>query len=118
MILGVIGTGFACYMAYLNSTSMWDQYSKVIGLFGGGMAGLFAVGIFTRRANGVGAVVGFIASAVVLYFVSAHTPIHFFLYPTIGVGSCFVVGYLASLAMPFGRRDVEGLTIYSLYGRK
>ncbi len=49
-----------------------------------------------------------------LYFVSAHTTIHFFLYPTIGVGSCFVVGYLASLALPAGGRDVEGLTIHSL----
>lgn len=117
VLLGVVGTGFAWYMAYLNSTSMWDQYSKLIGLLGGGLAGLFAVGIFTRRANGGGAILGFAASAAVLYFVSTHTAIHFFLYPTIGVGVCFVVGYLASFVAPDGRRDVEGLTIHSLFGR-
>jgi len=114
VVLGVVGTGFAIYMAYAGSTSMWDQYSKVIGLFGGGLAGLFAVGIFTRRTTGLGAVVGFLASAAVLSYITLHTPVHFFLYPTIGVATCFLVGYVVSLAIPLGRRGVEGLTIFTL----
>ena len=112
--LGVIGTGFALYMAYINSTSMWDQYTKIIGLFGGGLAGLFAVGIFTRRTNGPGAIVGFIASAGVLYFVKQFTEVHFFLYAGIGIVTCFVVACLASRLIPVRQRDLEGLTIYTL----
>src|SRR3546814_14110325 len=33
--LGVIGIGAAIYMALLQNASMWDQYLKVVGLFGG-----------------------------------------------------------------------------------
>jgi len=113
VVFGVIGTGFACYMAYLNSTSMWDQYSKVIGLFGGGLAGLFAAGIFSRRTTGPGAIVGFVGSAALLYLIKSRTQVHFFLYPTIGVCGCFAIGYLASLLIPLGRKDVQGLTIFS-----
>ena len=113
VILGVVGTGFACYMAYLNSTSMWDQYSKVIGLFGGGLAGLFAAGIFSRRTTGPGIIVGFVGSAVLLYLVKSQTQVHFFLYPTIGIAGCFAIGYLASLLIPSDRKDLEGLTIFS-----
>ncbi len=100
VLLGAVGTAFALYMAWLQSTSMWDQYSKIIGLFGGGLAGLFAVGIFTRRATATGALLGFLGSAVVLYAVKSFTDVHFFLYPTIGMGSCFVIGYTASRLIP------------------
>jgi len=115
--LGAVGTLFALYMAWLESTSMWDQYSKIIGLFGGGLAGLFAVGIFTRRTTALGAVLGFTGSAVLLWAVKSFTPVHFFLYPTIGLGGCFVIGYLVSLIVPAGRRDLTGLTIFTLSGR-
>ena len=118
VILGIVGTGFACYMAYINSTSMWDQYSKVIGLFGGGLAGLFAVGIFSRRVTGLGAICGFVGSAALLYLIKSQSQVHFFLYPTIGVCGCFAIGYLASLLIPFGRKDVAGLTIFSLASGK
>jgi SSS family transporter len=113
VILGAVGTGFALYMAYLNSPSMWDQYSKIIGLFGGGLAGLFAVGIFTRRTTALGALVGFAASAAILFWVKAHTQWHFFLYSAIGVLACFTVGYLVSVLLPFGRHDLQGLTLFT-----
>ena len=118
VLLGVVGTGFAVYIAYLGSTSMWDQYSKVIGLFGGGLAGLFAAGIFTRRTTGPGVVVGFTASAALLWYVTVSTDVHFFLYPAIGVCSCLAIGYLVSIVLPSGRRDLDGLTIYTLSSRK
>jgi SSS family transporter len=114
VLLGAVGTGFALFMAYLNSPSMWDQYSKVIGLFGGGLAGLFAVGIFTRRTTGFGAIIGLVGSAGILFFVKTFTNWHFFLYSAIGVLSCFVVGYAVSVLLPIGRRDLAGLTIFTL----
>ncbi len=113
VLLGAVGTGCGLYMSYLNSASMWDQYIKIIGLFGGGLAGLFAVGIFTRRTNGVGVIFGFLGSAVILRAVT-YTPVHIFLYPLIGMGSCFVIGYVASMVVPGRRRDLQGLTIYSM----
>ena len=118
VVLGAVGTGIAVYMAALGSTSMWDQYTKVIGLFGGGLAGLFAVGIFTRRATGLGAMLGFAGSAVLLWAVKSFTDIHFFLYSAIGVGACFAIAYTIGLLTPKTGRDLEGLTVFSLFGQK
>lgn len=62
LILGLDGRATALYDACLSSLSMWDQYTKILGLFGGGMAGLFAAGVFTRWTNGPGIVLGSLAS--------------------------------------------------------
>ncbi len=97
-LFGVGGTGSALYLASLNSTSMFDQYLKVIGLFGGGLAALFAAGIFTRRANGPGVLIGFVTSAAVLWLVQRSGAVHFLLYAAVGVTTCFGVGLAASFA--------------------
>ena len=114
LLLGILGTGSAILMAILNSPSMWDQYMKVIGLFGGGLAGLFALGIFTRRTHAAGAIAGFLTSAVVLYWVAAHEAVHGILYAAVGVASCVLIGYTVSLLTPARRRDLDGLTIFTL----
>lgn len=111
--LGAAGTGLALYMALLESRSLYDQYLRIVGLFGGGVAGLFLVGIFTRRANGLGAVVGFFTSGVVIYFVRASGAVHFFLFAAIGILTCAGVTWLVSCLTP-SRKDIEGLTIYTL----
>jgi SSS family transporter len=112
-LLGLLGTALAMYFAFLRTMSMWDHYIKIIGLFGGGLAGLFVAGIFTRRIHGPGIVVGMLASAVVLYLIRAFTEVHFFLYAGIGIVSCVAVGYVASLLIPAQPRDLTGLTIHS-----
>ena len=113
LLLGVLGTLLALYFAFLQTKSMWDQYIKVIGLFGGGVAGMFVAGIFTRRVNGVGIVVGLFASALLLHLVRSHTSLHFFLYGGIGIVGCVLVGYLASLILPSRKKDLSGLTIWT-----
>ena len=44
-------------LASFDVGSLWDTFQAGMGLFGGGLAGLFALGILTRRANGPGALV-------------------------------------------------------------
>jgi Na+/proline symporter len=114
VILGIFGTGAALYMALSQSKSMWDQYIKVIGLFGGGLAGLFAVGIFTRKANGPGVLVGFFTGAVILFVVQLTGAVHFFLYAATGILSCAIVGWLASWLIPAAPKDLRGLTFSTL----
>ena len=115
ILLGVAGTGFALYMAMLNSKSMWDQYIKIVGLFGGGLAGLFVAGIFTRRTNSAGAFVGFFVSAAILWYFRSSGTIHFFLYAAVGIVSCAAISWLVSIVFPCGNRKVEGLTVYSIF---
>ncbi|MBN2296556.1 MAG: sodium/solute symporter, partial [Pirellulales bacterium] len=112
-LLGILGTALAMYFAFLRTMSMWDHYIKIIGFFGGGLAGLFIAGIFTRRIHGPGVVVGMFTSAAVLYLVRTYTDVHFFLYAGIGIVSCVTVGYIASLLIPLESRDLKGLTIHT-----
>lgn len=117
VIGGIIGTGLALYLARLQTASLWDMFMKLIGLTGGALAGLFALGIFTTRANGRGALVGAAASVIVLYLVQQHTAISFFLYGGTGILTCFAVGYLASLVIPDPVKSLDGLTISTLRRR-
>jgi Na+/proline symporter len=115
-IVGVLGTAAACLLAAANVASLWDSFLTILGLFGAGLAGLFALGIFTRRASGAGALVGAIASGGLLYGVQQYTSTSFFLYGLIGVGTCFIVGYLASLVLPSKPKDLRQLTLYTKTG--
>ena len=110
--LGIFGTCAALWMASLNVKSLWDVFIKFTGLFAGAVGGLFILGIFTRRCNGAGALVGAVASAAILFWVKSETHLHVLMYGAVGLGSCVIVGYLASLVLP-GRAKCEGLTVYS-----
>jgi len=101
-------------MAGWGIKSLWDQYNTVIGFFAGGLLGLFLLGIFSRRAHGVGAVVGLLASGVVQFTVKYYTPIHFMLYTFTGMASCVVIGYIVSLVVPAKRKSLDGLTLSTL----
>ncbi|MEX2112266.1 MAG: sodium/solute symporter [Pirellulales bacterium] len=114
VLVGAFATLAALGLAELQQRSLWDAYNSLVGLAASGLAGLFALGIFTRRANGPGAMVGAIASAVVLYFVERHADIHFFLYAGIGIVTCVVVGWLASQVLPAATRPLAGLTLWDL----
>src|SRR3546814_19649606 len=100
-------------MAILENASMWDQYLKVVGLFGGGLAGMFLAGVFTRRIHATGIIIGFFTCAVVLLFVQTYTQIHFFLYASIGMLTCFAVGWLVSMIIPGINAD-DDLTYHTL----
>ncbi len=114
LALGLFGTGLALLLSRIEIGSLWDTYMSLLGILASGLAGLFALGIFSRRAHGGGALVGALASAIVLWLVQRHTPWHFFLYGLIGFATCWVVGWLASFVLP-GRRpaDLAELTWWS-----
>ena len=112
-VLGAVATGAAIALASLDIGSLWDAFQGMMGLFGAGLAGLFALGIFTTRAHGAGALIGAIVSALVLAWVQRATDVHFFLYGMVGVLTCVIVGYLASIALPGVRKPLSGLTLYT-----
>lgn len=116
VLFGAICTLAGIMLATVDITSLWDVFVEMLGLFGAGLAGLFALGIFTRRANGSGALIGAVASVLVLWVVKVATPVHFFLYAPIGIITCFMVGYLASLLTRARAPSLslDGLTIYTL----
>jgi SSS family transporter len=112
--LGALATGAGLLLATYEIRSLWELFLEYIGLFGGSLAGLFVLGIFTQRGHGTGALVGAFCSAVLLYFVKVFTAVHFFLYGGIGILACAGIGYLSSLVLPAKQKSIDGLTYYSL----
>ncbi|WP_237228798.1 sodium:solute symporter [Rubinisphaera sp. JC750] len=114
LILGVLGTATAVWLAWQNTQSIWDQFLKIMGLLGGGLAGMFVAGIFTKRVTEFSVLLGFVGSGVTLFYVSSFGLVHFFLYGAIGIGSCLLLSWMASCLLPKPEKDLQGLTIYSL----
>jgi len=98
LFLGLLGTGSALYMAELRDTSMMDQNLKVLGLFGGGLAGMFAAGMLSRRITSAGALIGFFASGATLAVIEYSGGINFLLYAAIGIVTCIAVAAVVSAA--------------------
>ncbi|MGH9629354.1 MAG: sodium:solute symporter family transporter, partial [Bryobacteraceae bacterium] len=113
LALGTFGTGVALMMATYNIRSLFDVFLTLLALLSGSLAGVFALGIFTRRASSTGVLTGAIGSAALVFAVRAYTSVHFFLYALIGLLSCLALGYLASCAFPGPRRDLTGLTVFT-----
>lgn len=61
LVLGLVGVGFALMMASWEIKSLWDEFSKILGILLGGLGGLFLLGLTTRRANTFGALCGIAA---------------------------------------------------------
>ncbi|MBP6965185.1 MAG: sodium/solute symporter [Armatimonadetes bacterium] len=114
VLLGAAGVGTALWMANSGIKSLWDMFITILGLTGGALAGMFILGIFTRRAHGTGTLIGAIGGAFTLYLVQSRTSVHFFLYAAVGIVACVMIGYAASLIIPAKTRDLTGLTIYTI----
>jgi SSS family solute:Na+ symporter len=112
--LGVLGTLLALLFASSDIKSLWDQFMMILGLFGGSMCGLFCLGIFTKQANGGGAIIGALAGAMAVFLVQRYTDIHLLLYAFVGITTCCLCGYLASVVFPNSGKSITGLTIHTL----
>lgn len=113
VLTGAVGTGFALYLSRMPDLgSIWDTFIMLAGLLGGGFGGVYALGMFTRRANWQGALIGTICSVIITLWVKGHTPIHVLLYGGVAVISCVVIGYGSSYFFPSQEDRLKGLTVY------
>jgi solute:Na+ symporter, SSS family len=110
--VGIVGTGLAAYLSTLEVRSIWDLWNSLAALLGGGVVGVYTLGMFTKRANGFGAVCGAVLSIVVTSLVKVYTPFHWASFLPIAIGTCVISGYLLSLLAP-QRRDLTGLTVFT-----
>lgn len=112
VVVGVFGTLIACLMAAFPVKSLFFLFQEVIGLLGSAMAGIFILGIFVKKANWKGTLIGAVSSVVVLVMVKYNTSINFYIYPLIAIPTCVFIGYLSSLIFVVEDMDNEGL-VYS-----
>jgi solute:Na+ symporter, SSS family len=101
LVIGSLGTATALWMANSDLQSAFAAFNTLIGLTAGSLGGLFALGVFTRRANGRGALIGAITGfAVVVSLEVTKAPVAGLLYAFIGCAVCFITGWLASWLFP------------------
>lgn len=111
-VVGIVGTSMALLLAGTNPKSLMVVWSQIVSLMGGGVVGVYSLGMFTKRVNGFGAVCGAIASIVITLLVKLYTPLHWSTYMPIAILSCMVVGYLCSLFSP-QTKNLDGLTVFT-----
>jgi SSS family transporter len=112
--IGVAGTALALLMAARDIRSFYTTFLEVLGLLGGTLTGLFVLGIFSARAGGVGALVGALGSAAIVFTIRSVHPLNVYAYAPIGLTSCVLLGWLASRVLPGRARDLAGLTLKTL----
>jgi len=109
---GVIGVGTALILSQINIQSALDKSWELLGLLGGGFAGCYGLGMFTRRANWQGAIVGVIGSLIITFACWRVGLVNAVFYQPLAIGGCILVGYLASYLFPPPQQSLLGLTIF------
>jgi solute:Na+ symporter, SSS family len=110
---GLIGIGIALLLSRYDIHSLFDVSIELAGLLGGGFAGAYTLGMFTRRANSPGVAIGIASSMILTLALWSLHIVHPYFYLAISIMLCIVIGYLASLLFPAPTRSLDGLTIYT-----
>lgn len=113
---GLLGFAASIYLIANDSNNIWDLFLLITGLFGVPLAGVFAVGIFTKRANTAGVISGLILGIIFAYIIEVTgvggegSP---FFVSIISFIVAFIAGYIISLFVPNkDQKDITGLTIF------
>jgi Na+/proline symporter len=95
-----------------NIGSYFDVALDLYGLLGGGFAGAYTLGMFTRRANWQGVLIGMVSSVVMTFIAWSVNLVHPFIYLAIAILFSIVFGYIGSLFFPPpAPESLEGLII-------
>lgn len=111
--VGLVGIGVALLLSRFDIHSLFDVSIELAGLLGGGFAGAYTLGMFTKRANSPGVAIGIGCSIVLTLVAWSFKLVHPYYYLAISILLCIVIGYAASLLFPAPQRSLKGLTIYS-----
>jgi len=113
VVTGVAGMALALILSRYDIHSLFDVSIELAGLLGGGFAGAYTLGMFTKRANWQGVAIGIGTSIVITTFAWSMNLVHPYFYLAISILLCICVGYVASLFFPApSAQSLEGLTIY------
>lgn len=110
--VGVTGIVIALVMSRYDINSLFDVSIELAGLLGGGFAGAYTLGMFTRRANAPGVAIGVAGSVLITFTCWWFSLVHPYFYLAISIALCIVIGYVASLFFPTPSQSLDGLTIH------
>ncbi|WP_283581491.1 sodium:solute symporter [Ligilactobacillus hohenheimensis] len=108
-IAGLFSLAIAIYLLAGNTSGTWDLFLAVTGLFGVPIAGIFAAGIFTTKANSFSAILGLVISAALTYYVQS-LMVSPFIVSCVSFIVAFLVCYLVGWITPKFSKNIRGLT--------
>lgn len=111
LLIGIFGTVVAVIMAKSNIEGAFKMFNHIVGLTAGSLGGLFALGIFTRKANGKAALISaLVGSGVVVTMFIMGAPVTGLLYALIGFMTCLLVGIVLGFFMRAKPEQLKGLS--------
>lgn len=116
-LMGALGTLAGLIFIDPEIRSLMNAYFKVIGMFMGALGGLFVLGVLSKRANATGAMIGILSGVGMMFWAWQAGWANGYLYATIGIFSCLVIGFIASLFNP-NDKDIAGLTLSTMKNNK
>lgn len=111
IVIGLIGLGFALMMATWDIKSLWDEFSKILGILLGGLGGLFLLAFTSKKANSIGAIAGIVGCIAVQLTVMHYQAVNLLLYSAVGFISCYCIGWIVSIITGGNKKDINGLVI-------
>ena len=115
ILSGLFGFGMSIYLIASDSNDLWDLFLLITGLVGVPLAGVFAVGIFTKRTNTLGVICGLALGIIFAYIFNGigggNSP---FFVSIISFLVAFIFSYLISIVIPGKKKDIVGLTIFDI----
>ena len=114
VVMGFLGTAFGLFFLDPDIESLFDEFIRIVGLILGMLGGIFLLGVLSKRAHATGAFIGCLGGTVVVLYVWRMTEITSYFYPFASVGSCLLIGWIASFLPVREKQNTDGLTIYSL----
>jgi len=112
--VGLVGTCMALVLVSQDIKSMMVVWNQIVALLGGGIVGVYSLGMLTKRTHGAGAVAGALTSVLFTLYVKNFTHWHWATYTPAAIISCMVAGYLFSFVLPGKKRDLRGLTVFTV----
>jgi SSS family transporter len=114
LLWGVIVTATAIGVYFANMGLVIETAAAVIGFFSGPLLGMFLLGMFSLRANSLGAISGAICGFVCALLLWNH--VSFIWYAVIGCIPAVVLGYILSFLAP--KPVLEDIYPMTIWGRE
>ena len=116
--VGIAAIVVSIVMANGEIKSAYEWFNSFMGLVLGVLAGIFVLGVFSKKATNIGAYTGFIASAlVVINLKYSHPEVTSWAYSIITIGVSCIIGYVVSIihikiSNKVHYENIEKVTIY------
>ncbi len=114
LVVGGLGIAAALFLADFKTPSIWDLANRLITFITSATLGIFALGLFSRKANEIGVIAGIIAGMASTYYLKNYTAMSYWFYPLTGSAVTYAVGVAVSLLTGGNQKPIQGLTLHTI----